>query len=34
MKKMIKIPLIQVTFMYILTISAIKSIKTGVTTIV
>ena len=34
MKKMIKIPIIQVSFMYILKISAIKSIKTSVTTIV
>ena len=34
MKKLIKIPIIQVSFMYILKISAIKSIKTSVTTIV
>ena len=33
MKKLIKIPIIQVSFMYILKISAIKSIKTSVTTI-
>ena len=34
MTKLIKIPIIQVSFMYILKISAIKSIKTSVTTIV
>ena len=33
-KKLIKIPLIQVSFMYILRISAVKSIRTSVTTIV
>ena len=34
MTKLIKIPIIQVSFMYILKISAIKIIKTSVTTIV
>ena len=34
MTKLIKIPIIQVSFMYMLKISAIKSIKTSVTTIV
>ena len=34
MTKLIEIPIIQVSFMYMLRISAIKSIKTSVTTIV
>ena len=34
MKKLIKIPIIQVSFMCMLKISALKSIKTSVTTIV
>ena len=34
MTKLIKIPIIQVSFMYILKISAIKSIKTSATTVV
>ena len=34
MKKFIKTPIIQVSFMYILKISAMKSIKTSLTTIV
>ena len=34
MTKLIKYPIIQVTFMYMLKISAIKSIKTSVTAIV
>ena len=34
MTKLIEIPIIQVNFMYMLKISAIKSIKTSVTTIV
>ena len=34
MKKLIKIPIIQVSFMYKLKTSAIRSIKTSVTTIV
>ena len=34
MTKLIKIPIIQVSFMYMLNISAIKSIKTSLTTIV
>ena len=34
MRKLIKIPITQISFMYILKISAIKSIKTIVTTIV
>ena len=34
MKKLMKITIIQVSFMYILKISAVKSIKTSVTTIV
>ena len=34
MTKLIKFPIIQVSFMYMLKISAIKSIKTSVTTIV
>ena len=34
MTKLIEIPIIQVSFMYMLKISAIKSIKTSVTTIV
>ena len=33
-KKLINIPIIKVSFMYILKISTIKSIKTSVTTIV
>ena len=34
MKKLIKVPIIKVSFMYILKISAIKSIKSSVITIV
>ena len=34
MKKLIKTPIIQVSFMYILKISAMKSIKTSLTSIV
>ena len=34
MTKLIEIPIIQVNFMYMLKISAIKSIETSVTTIV
>ena len=34
MTKLIKFPIIQVSFMYILKISAIKSLKTSVTTVV
>ena len=34
MKKFIKTPIIQVSFMYILKISAMKSIKTSLTSIV
>ena len=33
-KKLITIPIIQVSFMYILKVSAIRSIKTSATTIV